>query len=239
MNVPPSQFAVPPPIESELVARDASRAEIVSEVLTSLVRDFGGETAASVLGRLLHAGRYGREAAAKTVEWRWAIDTLSRVERKLDELREALPPDQHPSAEDVAATLRSIEEVSRKTADAKKRRLLRNALVNAFDPDLYKQGLTRRLLRILEDLEYGEVALLARIPKDPWTQVHVLLEKADRAVATASTLNGHHLQTLIAKGLVMEIHNGELVSAAAFGEALLDLVREPEPEPDEAASSAA
>lgn len=64
---------------------------------------------------------------------------------------------------DLAALLDASYKVWQSTADAKKRNLLGNALRNAFDPKLYDEGLTLRLLSILRDLDYGDVHVLKRM----------------------------------------------------------------------------
>lgn len=61
---------------------------------------------------------------------------------------------------DLAALLDASFKVWQATADAKKRKLLGNALRNAFDPKQYEEGLTLRLLGILKDLDYGEIWVL-------------------------------------------------------------------------------
>lgn len=44
-----------------------------------------------------------------------------------------------------------------------KRKLLKNAVVNAFDIEQYQAGLTLRLFSILEDVEYGDIVTLRKI----------------------------------------------------------------------------
>lgn len=61
---------------------------------------------------------------------------------------------------DLVALLSASFEVWKKTADDKKRKLLGNALRNAFDPKQYEEGLTLRLLGILAQLDYGDIITL-------------------------------------------------------------------------------
>lgn len=71
---------------------------------------------------------------------------------------------------DLAALVDASSKVWKRNADARKRKLLRNALLNAFDPKQYAEGLTLRLLGILEDLEYGDVWVLRTMREqfDKW-----------------------------------------------------------------------
>jgi hypothetical protein len=62
---------------------------------------------------------------------------------------------------DLAALLEASFKVWKATADAKKRKLLGNALLNVFDPRMYEEGLSLRLLDILSGLTYGDVHTLS------------------------------------------------------------------------------
>lgn len=64
---------------------------------------------------------------------------------------------------DLVALLEAGFEVWKKNADARKRKLLGNALRNAFDPKQYEEGLTLRLFSILRDLNYGEIYVLREL----------------------------------------------------------------------------
>lgn len=64
---------------------------------------------------------------------------------------------------DLVALLEAGFEVWKKNADARKRKLLGNALRNAFDPKQYEEGLTLRLFSILKDLEYGDIWALREV----------------------------------------------------------------------------
>ncbi|MDC0716147.1 hypothetical protein [Nannocystis bainbridge] len=64
------------------------------------------------------------------------------------------------SPSDLVALFRAGFDVWRQSSDAKKRKLLGNALRNAFDPKQYEEGLTLRLLGILSELTYGDIRTL-------------------------------------------------------------------------------
>jgi hypothetical protein len=68
-----------------------------------------------------------------------------------------------PTPTDVVATVMQAVDIYRRTNNRNKRELLRAALVNAFNPDFYEEGLTRRLLRLVDELEYGDIYWLGRI----------------------------------------------------------------------------
>lgn len=55
-------------------------------------------------------------------------------------------------------------------ADGKKRTLLLNALVNAFDSDLYQKSMTARLLAMIDDLDYPDLQFLMGTDSKPTKQ---------------------------------------------------------------------
>lgn len=93
-------------------------------------------------------------------QFKWLLKTVEATSAKLDYLIDNLPPEQQPEAADIAAHLEAAMKVSTKTGSYKKRKLLKNALINSFDPKLYEEGMSIRLFSILEKVEYGEVEML-------------------------------------------------------------------------------
>ncbi|MEL6556188.1 MAG: hypothetical protein AAFQ63_22435, partial [Cyanobacteria bacterium J06621_11] len=108
-------------------------------------------------------GKYSPEERLTALNWQWLTSQLGQMRDNLNLLVERLPSDEQPQAADVAAVIQSVIEASEKTADYKKRQLLQNALVNAFDIEQYQAGMTLRLIDILKEVEYGDVELLGRI----------------------------------------------------------------------------
>ena len=110
-------------------------------------------------------GKYSPEQRLVTLNWKWLLEQVEDIQNRLDILLEKLPEKEQPQPADIAAVMKAIIDVSEKTADYRKRRLLKHALVNAFDIEQYRAGLTLRLVAILKDLEYGDVEFLGRISK--------------------------------------------------------------------------
>jgi|GEM_PF-4808951 len=169
----------------------------------------------------LGLGQYDREERLQALQWRWLLEKIPAIEQKIDVLLKHLPSDKQPEAADVAAVFGAVIQASKKTADVNKRRLLKNALINAFDPEQYQAGLTLRLISILEDLEYGDVELLGKISKaeqSGFNEMSADLEKVSvehkKQVAKAQLIFGedalsltsivlHHLNVLEKYNLVI------------------------------------
>lgn len=113
----------------------------------------------------LEIGDYSQESRLQVLQWKWLLEQTVEIRDKLDELLTKLSDEEKPEPADIAAIVQAVTEASEKTADYKKRRLLKNALVNAFDIEQYKNGMTLRLISILKKLEYGDVAMLGNIYK--------------------------------------------------------------------------
>ena len=79
---------------------------------------------------------------------------------KLDRLIEEVG-DARAVASDVAATMHAWSRAWDRTGHAKKRRILMASLLKSFDREAYEEGLTLRLFRILEELDYPEIRFLA------------------------------------------------------------------------------
>lgn len=95
----------------------------------------------------------------RRIEWKWLIDDVPAT-KKIVERIETLAEEHGATLADIAATLEAIDEVSRKTTNPSKRQLLRNAAVNAFDPEMFEEGMTRLYLKAIETLEYGDIDTL-------------------------------------------------------------------------------
>lgn len=135
---------------------------------------------------------------------------------------DGVPEEERPTPSDIGAVLLEASKVYRGTVGREKRRLLRNAIVNAFDREQYEAGITRRLLRVLDDLEYGDVRFLAD-----------LSSQGGRFIDDLGGLENHHHGVAVRHGLVAAENDpgGILVCATELGERLLRLVAEPEGPP--------
>lgn len=193
------------PVESDLGSplkdltwRDG--AEILADAANLI--PLAGPMLATASKKVCGLGEHSPKERLKEKQFEWLIAQVSEILKKLDVLAK-LPKDERPEAADVAATIEAALEVSRKTADAKKRRLLRNAIVNAFDVEQYQTGLTLRLFSILQEVEYGEVELLRRIADASDAVGIKSLEPYNPAALTY-----HHLEILGKQNLV-QIWNRE------------------------------
>lgn len=101
---------------------------------------------------------------------------------------------------DVVAILQGVKRVWDKTAEPKKRELLRRTLVNAFDQSLYDEGLTLRLLKIMEDMVYGDIYFL-RVMLDLGGGLQVAMVNIKNQLPDPLLVR-HHLQVLLDSDLV-------------------------------------
>lgn len=127
-------------------------------------------------------------------------EDLDKVHQKLDALlswaaKSQKPP---PTPTQVYALVRAVVDAQRKTFHPGKRAILQAALLNAFDPEEYESGETLRLLGILDDLHYGDIALLGRIAKSAAPAVEI----TDLAEPFLRSPELHHTFALIQAGLV-------------------------------------
>ena len=148
------------PIESDLepywkgfTLHDAG--EILAEATGAIFP--GGE---KLMKAALGLGEYSPKERVKEEQFKWLLEVAAQMKEQLVILNEELPPNQQPEASDIAAILEAAMDASRKTADFKKRRLLKAAVVNSFNPKIYQAGLRLRLFSILNNVEYGDVELL-------------------------------------------------------------------------------
>ena len=90
----------------------------------------------------------------------WISSIAIELQARIEQLEDTASK---PTASDVLALVTAVQKVYENTGDQTKRDLLRRAVVNAFDPDLFHKGVTLRLLSILDDLTYGDVFLLREL----------------------------------------------------------------------------
>ncbi len=104
-----------------------------------------------------------RELAGESAQQKGRLDTyeqrLLKLSWAMDEYERRLG-EQGATRSDLGAVLEASFKVWKANADARKRKLLGNALLNAFDPKQYEEGQTLRLLEILAQLNYGDIQKL-------------------------------------------------------------------------------
>lgn len=205
-------------VEVEIAPLDAGQPPTESDVGSHLKnmswRD-GAEVLADAadfipgLGSLIKAtvglGDYSPEARLKEKQFKWVIQKVGEISHKIDILLKRLSPDEQIEAADVAAIINAAMKASEKTADAKKRKLLKNAVVNAFDVEQYQAGLTLRLFKILENVEYGDVEILRKIyqkniQENNGAQIGIL--KSNNSYGIGDMLF-HHLKILEEQDLIV------------------------------------
>lgn len=170
------------------------------EIVADAANLIPGGIGASVAGTLKASfglGKFSPEERLKNRQFKWLLDTMVTISEKVDRLLKELPVEEQPQPADVASIMKAAIEVSEKTADAKKRKLLKNAFVNAFDREQYETGLTLRFFSILKNVEYGDVDLLKEL-------VNKSKDVPLRSLSTnRDALVFHHLDVLDKQDLVL------------------------------------
>jgi hypothetical protein len=136
------------------------------ELLSAGVYQFLGKFVGHIYDKAMGTGEYNPTKILHSLQFNWLLEQIPTIQGKLDILLKSLPSDKQPISADISALFESATRVSRKTADAQKRNLLKLAIVNAFDINLYSEGITLRLMEILENLFYGDIVLLKRIKSE-------------------------------------------------------------------------
>lgn len=123
-----------------------------------------GPVLKKLIEQITKRGEYSQSEKNKEMQWSWLLHSVAGMSASIEILIKDLEQQSEwPTPDDISSILSAANRISKKTADAKKRRLLQQAIVNAFDSELYRQGIVLRLMKLLEDLQYGEIELLERI----------------------------------------------------------------------------
>lgn len=163
-----------------------------------------------------------------------SLSTVEGIATNITRLREQLDQAEWPRPEEVAATFRALEEVAKKTTNAKKREILRHAAINAFDPSFYEEGLVRRFITAIEDLEYGDVELLRRMvqvgeerPLDGTNETFVAVPRETFKFGSTVSMDAYHVSRLESVGAA-KVGSGGSGQVTTFGLRLLQFVSEPQ-----------
>ena len=156
---PPTEADLGSHLNEEASWRDA--AEVILSAADVIAIPVLGAAIKEVVSAGVGLGKYSPNERLKNKQFNWVINEIGKISHRIDILLNKLPSDEQIEAADVAAIINSAMKASEKTADAKKRQLLKNAVVNSFDIEQYQQGLTLRLFKILEEVEYGDVQILS------------------------------------------------------------------------------
>lgn len=221
----PTTQATEPPTESDLSShldekaswRDA--AEVILSAADIIPIPGVGAAIKAVVSLSLGLGKYSPDERLKDKQFKWVVSEIGKISHKIDILIQKLPPDEQIEAADVAAIINAAMKVSAKTADAKKRKLLKNAVVNSFDIEQYQEGLTLRLFSILENVEYGDVEILRQICQKN------IKEKDGTHISTLKILPSsgigdilyHHLKILEEQDLIVMWNKANPLGAGSQG----------------------
>ncbi len=240
VEVLPATNTTPPPNKSDLDSRFnigwRKGAEILLES-TNLMPIVG-----SAIKIALDIGDNSSDERLKEMQFSWVVQEVEKISHKLDILIKTLPFGERITPADVASTINAAMKASEKTADAKKRKLLKNAVVNAFDVEQYKAGLTLRLFKILENVEYGDVEMLRRVEEASKKALHsqvILKEFMGANSSGMKNVQFHHLEILAGQSLILIWnHNTNIplgvgggqgcFSISELGEKFLEFVKEAE-----------
>jgi hypothetical protein len=185
----PTTEDVPPLDEHKLDSR---------ELWSAAIYQFAGRFVGSIYDNAMGTGEHSPQKVLHSLQFNWLLEQIPSIQNKLDILLKSLPAEEHPIPSDISALFESADRVSRKTADSRKRKLLKLALVNAFDKKLYNEGITLRLMEILENLFYGDIQFLNRLKcesKNSYAETHYFQE-------TLNDQELHHLEMLEKESLV-------------------------------------
>jgi hypothetical protein len=126
------------------------------------------EPVSAVVAGILAAGRLGLHAAGGTGTQRLraavqneiegaVLTVLPEVLRRIEQLE---ANGSKVNASDFATVVENFARSWSGAADAKKRKLLEDAFVRSFDPELYESGVLNALWDKLDRLSYGDLNLL-------------------------------------------------------------------------------
>lgn len=107
-----------------------------------------------------------------------------------------------PGPIEMMAILNAVLDAQKRSMTEEKRIMLRNAAINALDPDLYEQGMTARILEIMDQLNAPEMRALAvwvAVPQGTWADVEI-----DSVEAT-------YIPRFVSLGLLVETRNRDQV----------------------------
>lgn len=139
---------------------------------------------------------------------------------------ERTAPENRPSLADLFNFAKQLSAKAESSVDTKKRRLLAAAMINAFDPKLYQQGMNETLLAILDDITYADVTHLRKMAEDKTFDFKKINQ------INAEEIDVVDVQRLVDFGLVIDDSKKHSSYAAINysisrqGRALIDLLRE-------------
>jgi len=122
-----------------------------------------GKFISEIYSNAMQTGKHSPDEQLIKSQFQWLIDQIPSIQKKLDLLLERLSPEEYPESSDIGAIFEAAIKASKKTADFKKRKLLKNALTNSFSEEQYKKGISLLLFEIIEDLTYSHITILNKL----------------------------------------------------------------------------
>lgn len=133
-------------------------------------------------------------AAVNAITEDAALRRLPELERAVEELQ-AGTSGEAPARSYLIVVTEAFKRSWWKATDRRRQRLAENGLINAFQPELYEEGMARRLFLNLDELDFGDVVLLEEVNGGgavlPWRHI--------------ASLKAWHADRLLAAGLIAEL----------------------------------
>jgi len=145
-------------------------------------------------------GGVGKFGVARAYEW---ATKARRIEPLLPKIEAAAAKLKNAGAQDAdvndyaKAAAEAYSSAYDHTADHRKQKVIAAALVNAFLPEVYESGLTLTLFKLLEDLDYGDLFLLANVCGQGFLQGRPGFDEFN-----TGTMNRYHLDRLLQHSLL-------------------------------------
>ncbi|MCZ7681536.1 MAG: hypothetical protein M5U28_23165 [Sandaracinaceae bacterium] len=141
------------------------------------------------------------ERAAEHEKARALEDAVPELAARIERLRAQIE-DERDLVSNLRALLHAWSRAWDRSGDSKKHRVLMAALVKGLDRESYKSGLTLRLFRILEDLDYPEIQFLRTAFAKPGMGLVPNLRGLQDTAPSRDSETREHLERLAAHRLV-------------------------------------
>lgn len=178
--------------------------------IVTMVRT-GTKEAGSGIVRLITDTPDRRLAAAVEEDFDRDLEEVApELEEKLQDLVDDPKADTRNLSSSAATVANKVLHAYARTPDARKKRILMAALVNAFDKEAYEEGLTVQLLKILDELDYPEIRMLGE-----WKRREG--RSSSRWVLEPGALDRAHTTRLVEAGLLLVHHEHGLAAEQLRG----------------------
>lgn len=185
-----------------------------------------GNMASEAVAMYSGFGAYDPAQRLRHSQLEFIIDILEGLQERFDRLERELEEEEMPNAAEAAAIFEHAIGAARVNTSRDKRRLIQNALLNAFDPELYREGMVVRMFELLGGLEYPELHLLHDIGSKMKRGMAKQDSRAALSTMTKNPLFHHHKERLESLRLI----SGSYIDlkATSLGHYLLRFISEPD-----------